>query len=154
MEKIFCGDPSTCFPSLKEVLEKGKDCKWRKPDSSICCGAAYWWHGWRVRWYGNREIFVRRLICSSCKKTATIRPRELWPRFQASSSQIVEACQKRIGHQQWVDGYSHSRIRWWVRVARKLIELFGDLFFGIREMLSRFSRPPLSRFWLTHQTVS
>jgi hypothetical protein len=39
-------------------------------------------------------------------------------------------------------------------VARKLIDLFGDLVSGIRHMLSRFPfRAPLSRFWLTHQPV-
>lgn len=148
------GDLSTSFPSLEEVLEKGKACEWRRPGSSSCCGAVYWWHGWRERWCGQRRVVVRRLICSSCKKGTTIRPKELWPRFQASSFQIILACEERIRHRKLVAGYSRHRIRWWVRVARKLIDLFGDLVSGIRQMLSRFPpRSPLSRFWLTHQTV-
>lgn len=154
MEKNFCGDLSTYFPSLKEILEKGKGCEWWKPASSSCCGATCWWNGWRERWWDNQRVWVRRLICSSCKKGMTIGPRELWPRFQASSSQLIEACQQRIDQKQWVAGYSHSRIRWWVRVARKLIALFGDLLSGIRDMLSRFPlRAPFSRCWLTHQPV-
>ena len=148
------GDLSTSFPSLEEVLEKGKACEWQKPAGSFCCGAVYWWHGWRERWYGDRQIVVRRMICSSCKKTITVRPKELWPRFQVSSSRIIEACQKRIVHRHGMAGYSHSRIRWWVRVARKLIRLFKDLLSGIRQMFSRFPlKAPLSRFWLTHPTV-
>ena len=148
------GDLSAYFPSLKEILEKGKGCEWRKPDRSFCCGAVYWWHGWRERWWDNQRVWVRRLICSSCKKGTTIGPGELWRRFQASASRITQACEERIGHQRWVSGYSHSRIRWWVRVARKLLALFGDLVSGIRQMLSRFPlRAPLSRFWLAHQPV-
>lgn len=148
------GDLSTSLPSLEEVLEKGKACEWQKPDSSACCGVVSWWHGWRERWCGDQKVAVRRLICSSCKKGMTIRPKGLWPRFQIPSSQIIQACEERIGHHRWVAGYSHSRIRWWVRVARRLIALFGDLVSGIRQMLSRFLlQAPLSRFWLTHRTV-
>lgn len=154
MEKNFCGDPSTCFPSLEEVLEKGKACEWKKPDSSFCCGVVYWWHGWRERWCGDRRIIVRRLICSSCKKTMTLHPKELWPRFQVTSNQIIEACRKRIDHRQWVAGYSHSRIRWWVRVARRLLSVFKDLIKAVSQMFLKCpQRSPLSRYWLTHPTV-
>lgn len=147
-------DLSTYFPSLKEVLEKGKTSEWQKPNSSFCCGAVYWWHGWRQRWCGDQKVFVRRLICSLCKKGMTFRPKELWPRFQITSSEIIEACQKRIDHQQWILGFSHSRIRWWVRVAKKLISLFKNLLSGIQQMFFKFSkRSPLSRYWLTHPTV-
>lgn len=154
MEKNFCGDSSTCFPPLEEVLEKGKACDWQKPASSLCCGAVCWWHGWRQRWYGNRKVVVRRMICSSCKKTTTLRPKELWPRFQASSSQMIEACRMRIEHRQWAAGYSHSRIRWWVRAARKLLSVFKNLMKAVSQMFSKYPRkPPLSRYWLTHPTV-
>jgi hypothetical protein len=149
------GDLSTCFPSLKEVLEKGKACEWQKPVSSSCCGKVYWWHGWRERWYGNQKIWVRRLICSFCKKGRTFHPKELWPRFQAASNEIIEACEARINHNQWVAGYSRHRIRWWVRVAHKIILTFKDLLSGIEKIFSRFPlRAPLSRRWLTHPPVT
>lgn len=149
------GDLSTFFPSLEEVLEKGKTYEWKKPDSSSCCGAVYWWHGWRERWWGHRKVVVRRLICSACKKGTTLRPKELWPRFQASSSQIIEAYEARIQHKRWVTGYSCCRIRWWVRVAGKLILAFKDLTTALFALLKNFPhRAPLSRFWLTHPPVS
>lgn len=147
-------DLSNIFPCLEEVLEKGKACKWEKPASSSCCGVVYWWHGWRERWCGNRQIIVRRMICSSCKQSVTQRPQELWPRFQVPASQMIKACQMRIDDHQWMSGYSHCRIRWWVRVARKLIVLFKNLLSGIDQILFKFPfKAPLSRFWLTHPTV-
>jgi hypothetical protein len=90
----------------------------------------------------------------SCKKTATSCAQELWPRFQASSQEILAACRLRIEQCRSTDGFSKSRIRWWVRVARHLLLTFCDLTSGIASLVKKFpDRAPLSRFWLTHPRV-
>ena len=138
-------------PSVEEILEKGKTFEWKRPEVSPCCQARFRWHGWRERWWGTCGIFVRRVKCSACKKTFTLRPQELWPRFQATAEEITQACELRITQNQWAPGFSRGRIRWWVRVAQKLLSGFTTLVSAIRKMLEHFPfRAPLSRYWLTH----
>lgn len=150
------GDLCDVLPSLKEVIEKGKQANWQKPESSLCCGSRVWWHGFRGRWYLEERICIRRVRCSGCGKTQDLRPREMWPRFQVTACQMIGACRLRIEKKEWHKDFQRSRIRWWVRVAQKLIQAFGSLLEGIKTMTQRFFNraPPLSRVWLTHQTVS
>lgn len=68
---------------------------------------------------------------------------------------MFKACHLRIHGELWYNGFSRQRIRWWVRVAEKMILCFGDLNTAVIKCSKQIDSPVvLSRFWLTHQRVS
>jgi hypothetical protein len=62
-----------------------------RPRSSPCCGAPAWWNGWRLTHpvvaatgggVERDEPSLRRAKCSSCRRSFTCYPSELYPRRQ------------------------------------------------------------------------
>jgi len=147
---------SVYSPDVDEVVSKGKGAYVKKPPCSPCCHATLWGHGWRRRWVDDSLIYVWRLICAACRKSLTFLPKGLWPRFQTKARSLLAAVRLRLYRRRWAEAFTRQRMRWWVRVARHRLKSEPDLLKKNARLglWVSGSRPPLSRSWLPHPTVS
>ncbi len=140
---------------LNEVIKKGKSSNWTKPDCCSQCGGRIWWHGFRLRWCGSHQIYVRRFICPECRSSHTLLPSGFWPRFQASIYFLIRSCLMRLKRHRWHPLFKRQRIRWWILSYQRLLTVFNDLKTAIKKCLQQHeNRAPLSRWCLTHPRVS
>jgi len=114
---------------LKEIVEKGRDFPWPRPEGCPRChGDRVWGHGFvRAIFDGFAEqALLRRFRCPECGCVLRLRPTGYFPRFQASIRTIRErlACRLRTGR--WADGMSRSRQGYWLRnLRRRVLARYG-----------------------------
>jgi hypothetical protein len=116
--------------SIKEIVAKGRDFPWPRPEVCPRCeGPRVWGHGFVAAFFdGFRdEVLLRRYRCPDCRCVLRLRPSGYFKRFQVSIQAIRDCIDYRLSTSRWPKGISHTRQGHWLRsLYRKTVAYFGQ----------------------------
>ena len=113
---------------VKEIFEKGKRFVWPRPSCCPRCGGRIWGHGYVAAFFDGfrKALFLRRYRCPDCKVVLRLRPKEYFPRFQASILTILSSLSHRLQFRHWPSLLSRQRGGHWLRALwRKVRSYWG-----------------------------
>ena len=114
---------------LKEILDKGRDYPWPRPEICPCCkDHTLWGHGFVESYFDgfSEGLLLRRYRCPLCGCIVKLRPSGYFSRFQASISTIRSRISHRVKKGRWPPGLSRSRQGHWLRaLVRKTHAYLG-----------------------------
>ncbi len=140
--------------SIKEIVEKGRDFPWPRPESCPRCeGHRVWCHGFVTAFFDGfvGEVFLRRYRCPECRCVMRVRPSGYGERLQASIEKIRSSIAFRLENGRWPPGSSRSRQGHWLRsLSRNVRAYFGQgwssrLLEGFDELMHRGEKPVCRR---------
>ena len=137
---------------VKEIFEQGKLFPWPRPPDCPRCHGRIWGHGFVEAYFDGfaQALFLRRYRCPDCHLVLRLRPRDYWPRFQASIVAIFKSLTHRFTFHRWSPFYSRQRQGHWLRsLIRKVrwhlgVSWEGDLLSAF-EVLRNQGVVPVSR---------
>lgn len=109
---------------LKEILELGRDYKWKRPATCPRCNHyKVWSHGYVPRLFDGFDtvLLLKCYRCPNCGCVITLRPDTHFPRIQASVETIRSSLQRRIETGRWPPDLSRPRQRHWFRNLKRRI---------------------------------
>ena len=116
--------------SIKEIVERGRDFDWPRPEvCPRCAGRRVWCHGFVSAFFDDsaHEVFLRRYRCPECKCVMRARPSGYFERVQASVETVRSSIAFRLEHGRWPAGASRSRQGHWLRsLSRRVCARFGQ----------------------------
>ncbi len=116
--------------SIKEIVAKGRDFPWPRPEVCPRCeGHRVWGHGFVAAFFDgcHDEVLLRRYRCPDCRCVLRLRPSGYFKRFQAATQKIRDCIDYRLGNGRWPQGISHTRQGHWLRsLYRKTLAYFGQ----------------------------
>lgn len=113
---------------IKEIFKMGKEYVWQKPAGCLRCGnTVLWGHGYVERYSDGYAdtLWIRRYRCPECGCVYTMRPQELWPRFQAHVVTIIQSLSEKVTTHKWLTGISRQRQQYWFRGIKKQCRRMG-----------------------------
>jgi hypothetical protein len=138
---------------IKEILAKGKDYVWPRPEiCPRCRGSGVWGHGFVPAYFDgvSESVWLRRYRCPLCRCVVRLRPAGYLSRFWASIESIRMSLSHRLEKGRWPPELSRSRQRHWMRALRRKVEAYlgrswgGGLMGGFDHLLMQ-GRNPVSR---------
>jgi hypothetical protein len=115
--------------SIKEIVEKGRDFPWPRPEVCLrCAGRRVWLHGFVTAFFDDSgdEVLLRRYRCPECRCVMRARPVGYFARVQASVETVRSSIAFRLEHGRWPSGGSRSRQGHWLRsLSRRVCARFG-----------------------------
>lgn len=138
---------------LKELLEKGRDYPWPRPDNCPRCGACrIWGHGYVDCFFDgfHHAFLIKRYRCPDCRCVIRCRPSGYFKRFQAPIETIRKSISSKEERCRWLKGVSCCRqAHWWRALKRRIEAFFGHGFGGTRmegfDLLLGLGRNPVCR---------
>ncbi len=119
-----------CDVSIKEILEKGKNFNWKKPDVCPCCkDSVLWGHGVVFCFFVNliSGIYLKRYRCNSCGSVIKLKPIRFFKGFQTPADLIKKSIRKRITNKQILHGTPRANQDYWFRNLKKNVRaVFGE----------------------------
>lgn len=116
--------------SIKEIVERGRDFPWPRPESCPRCeGHRIWCHGFVPAFFDgfSGQVLLRRYRCPECKCVMRARPSDYFERVQASVETVRSSIAFRLENGRWPAGNSRSRQGHWLRsLRRKVNAWFGQ----------------------------
>ena len=116
--------------SIKEIVAKGRDFPWPRPDECPRCdGHRVWGHGFVAAFFDGfaDQVLLRRYRCPDCHCVLRLRPSGYFKRFQAAINTIRDCIDYRLGNIRWPKGISHTRQGHWLRsLYRKILAYLGQ----------------------------
>lgn len=139
--------------SIKEIVAKGRDFPWPRPEvCPRCHGHRVWGHGFVAAFFDGfaDEALLRRYRCPDCRCVLRLRPSGFFKRFQASIETIRDCIVYRLANSRWPKAISHTRQGHWLRsLYRKTLAYFGqgwkDRLLEGFDYLVRMDEIPVSR---------
>ena len=117
----------TVCVKIKEIIDKGTDYPWPRPEVCLRCrGSKVWGHGHVPAWFDgfDEALDLRRWRCPACGCVIRMKPRGYFKNFQAS----IETIRSRISHRlktgRWPPGLSHTRQGHWLRALIKNVHSY------------------------------
>jgi hypothetical protein len=110
--------------NLKEIVEKGRNYPWSRPEVCLCCRQSHvWGHGFVEALFDGyvEALLLRRYRCPVCGCVIKLRPEAYFSRFQASKESIRCHILKRLQAGKWPRGSSSGRCRHWLRALRRQV---------------------------------
>ena len=104
--------------SIKEIVERGREFPWPRPDSCPHChGNRVWGHGFVGALFDGflEQVLIRRWRCPDCRCVVRARPHGYFERFQAPIQNIRSSIAYRLRTGRWPPGRSRSRQGHWLR---------------------------------------
>jgi hypothetical protein len=104
--------------SIKEIVAKGRDFVWPRPEACLRCeGRRVWCHGFVCAFFDgfDGQVYLRRYRCPECKCVMRARPTGYFERVQASVKVVRSAVAFRLEHGLWPQGSSRQRQGHWLR---------------------------------------
>ncbi len=111
--------------SIKEIVERGREFPWPRPDSCPRCrGNRVWGHGFVGALFDGflEQALIRRWRCPDCRCVVRARPHGYFERFQTPTNSIRSSIAYRIRNGRWPPGSSRSRQGHWLRSLLRQIE--------------------------------
>jgi hypothetical protein len=139
---------------LKDIVEKGRDFPWPRPEGCPSCrGPRLWGHGFVEALFDGCPdwVWLRRYRCPECGCVIRLRPSGYFKRFQASISTIRFCIAFMLCTGRWPVGISRSRQDHWLRnLSRRVCAHFGRawldrLLDGFDRLMGISDTPPVSR---------
>ena len=102
---------------VKKVFDQGKLFPWPRPPSCPRCHGRIWGHGFVEAYFDGfaKALLLRRYRCPDCHLILRLRPRDYWPRFQASIPAILQSLTHRLTFHRWPSFLSRQRQGHWLR---------------------------------------
>lgn len=117
----------TVCVKIKEIIEKGTDYPWPRPEVCLRCrGSKVWGHGYVPAWFDgfNKALDLRRWRCPACGCVIRMKPRGYFKNFQASTETIRSRIFHRLKTGRWPPGLSHTRLGHWLRALIKNVNVY------------------------------
>jgi hypothetical protein len=98
--------------SIKEIVAKGRDFPWPRPEECHRCeGRRVWCHGFVSAYFDgfSEQVFLRRYRCPECRCVMRARPSGYFKRVQVSVETVRSSIAFRLEHGRWPPGSSRSR---------------------------------------------
>jgi hypothetical protein len=115
---------------LKQILEKGRNYAWPKPDICPACRAScLWGHGFVAACFDGFAtcLMLRRYRCPACHCVIRMKPQGYFARFQASIETIRASVSQRVITGKYLACISRSRQQHWLRaLKRNVLAYLGD----------------------------
>jgi len=112
-----------CAANIKDLLRKGIDYPWKRPDSCLRCGHfKVWKHGFVGRYIGGfaQQVLIRRYRCPQCGCVYTMKPQGQWRRFWAAApGKIIKSIRMKLTTGNWVAGMTRQRQQYWFNGFKK-----------------------------------
>ena len=140
--------------SIKEIVAKGRDFAWPRPEVCPRCeGHRIWCHGFVTAFFDgfSEQVVLRRWRCPECRCVMRARPSGYLERLQASVETVRTCIAFRLETGRWPPGGSRSRQGHWLRsLTRKVSAYFGQawssrLLEGFDVLLHRGENPVCRR---------
>jgi hypothetical protein len=139
--------------SIKEIIAKGRDFPWPRPEvCPRCDGHRVWGHGFVPAFFDGftDQVLLRRYRCPDCGCVLRLRPSGYFKRFQAATQTIRDCIDYRLSNSRWPKGIPHTRQGHWLRsLYRKTLAYFGQGWKGRLlegfDYLIRMDEIPVSR---------
>lgn len=140
--------------SLKEIVKRGRDFSWPKPERCPRCGGnRLWGHGFVEALFDGCPgwVWLRRYRCPECRCVLRMRPAGYFKRFQASSDAIRASIAMRLESGRWLRSRSRSRQGHWLRSLSKKVCAWlgqgysGRLLEGFDELMRKGEAPVTRR---------
>jgi len=140
--------------SIKEIVAKGRDFPWPRPESCPRCEShRVWCHGFVTAFFDgvDGQVFLRRYRCPECRCVMRARPLGYFKRLQASIKTIRSSIASRLENGRWPGGISRSRQGHWLRsLKRRVLAWFGQgwtnrLLEGFDELMLQNENPVCRR---------
>lgn len=116
--------------SIKEIVERGRDFPWPRPEVCPRCeGRRVWCHGFVSAFFDgfDEQVFLRRYRCPECRCVMRARPSDYFQRVQASIKTVRSSIASRLEHGRWPPGISRCRQGHWLRsLRRRVYAWFGQ----------------------------
>lgn len=112
---------------IKEILARGKDYVWPRPElCPRCGGCGVWGHGYVLAFFDGfgEGLWLRRYRCPECGCVVRVRPEGYLSRFWASIESIRSRLSHRLEKGRWPPDLSRSRQRHWMRALRRKAEAY------------------------------
>ena len=135
------------FVSIKEIVSRGRDFPWPRPDACPRCnGHRIWGHGFVTTFFDgfSCQVLLRRYRCPDCHCVLRLRPSGYFKRFQATIETIRSSIAFRLQNGRWPQGLLRARQGHWLRsLRRKTLAYFGQGWKGrlLEPLLEGFSNP-------------
>jgi hypothetical protein len=139
--------------SIKEIVERGRDFPWPRPEICPRCGSTrVWGHGFVSAIFDGfvPHVLLRRWRCPECHCVVRVRPGGYFSRFQASIETVRSSIALRLENGRWPPGGSRQRQGHWLRsLRRRVCAFFGQG--GKKRLLEGFdslmlnNEPPVCR---------
>ncbi len=116
--------------SLEEYVALGKAVEFPVPEECPVCRRKVNLkrHGWYLRYAAREDLEVQvsipRLLCPACRKTISLLPSFLIPRFQRTVGFIVKVLGKKLSCSRQVAGFYWHRF---LRNINRILAFFRDL---------------------------
>ena len=110
--------------SIKEIVERGREFPWPRPDSCPQChGNRVWGHGYVGALFDGfvQQVLIKRWRCPDCRCVMRVRPGGYFARVQASIESIRSSIASRIKTGRWPGELSRTRQGHWLRSLRRRI---------------------------------
>ena len=111
--------------SIKEIVERGRDFPWPRPESCPRCRSdRVWGHGYVGALFDGflGQVFLKRWRCPDCRCVMRVRPDGYFNRFQAPVRQIRSSIALRLRTGRWPPGSSRTRQGHWLRALRRNVK--------------------------------
>jgi hypothetical protein len=140
--------------SIKEIVAKGRDFPWPRPQACPrCAGRRVWRHGFVSAFFDgfSQQVPLRRYRCPECRCVMRARPSGYFERVQASIETVRSSIAFRLEYGRWPAGASRSRQGHWLRhLGRRVCARFGQgwskrLMEGFDELMLRNENPVCRR---------
>lgn len=116
--------------SIKEIVAKGRDFAWPRPEKCPRCeGRRIWCHGFVTAFFDgfSEQVVLRRWRCPECRCVMRARPSGYLERVQASVETVRFCIAFRLEQGRWPPGGSRPRQGHWLRsLTRKVSAYFGQ----------------------------
>lgn len=112
---------------IKEILFRGKDYPWPRPElCPQCCASGVWGHGFVLAYFDglSEGLWLRRYRCPLCGCVLRLRPEGYLSRFQATLESIRLSLSQRLEKGRWPPSVSRSRQGHWMRALKRKAEAY------------------------------
>jgi DNA-directed RNA polymerase subunit RPC12/RpoP len=101
---------------VKKIFHLGENFPWPRLKQCPRCGGRLWGHGFVAAYFDgfDEPIRLRRYRCPDCRMVIRTRPKDYWPRFQASIASIRKSLSDRLTRLRWRPDLPRSRQRHWL----------------------------------------